>query len=70
MKTVEFSLTELGLLAVTRIALGAGVGLLLSRCLSDEQRKAAGVALTAIGVVTTFPLALKVVQQLCCSERM
>ena len=58
----RFSFTELGLLAITRVALGAGIGLLVSRCLNDDQRRAAGIALTVVGAVTTFPLALKVLR--------
>ncbi len=37
------------LIAGTRIALGAGIGLLLSRRLNNDQRKAAGLALALVG---------------------
>jgi len=47
----------LALLAGTRGALGAGVGLLLSDKLSEEQRKNFGWTLVAVGVLTTIPLA-------------
>jgi hypothetical protein len=60
MKTIELKLPELGLLAMTRVALGVGVGLLLSEKLDESQRKAAGLALIAIGVLTTLPFAVKV----------
>jgi hypothetical protein len=50
-------LPELALLAGTRGALGAGVGLLLSDRLSAEQRKNIGWTLVAVGVLTTIPLA-------------
>jgi hypothetical protein len=59
MKTVELKLPEIGLLAMTRAALGAGVALLISSHLDERQRKAAGVALLLIGVITTFPFALQ-----------
>jgi hypothetical protein len=40
--------------------LGAGVALLLSDKLAPEQRRAIGWTLVAVGVLTTFPLALEV----------
>jgi len=55
--TTEVRLPELALLAGTRGALGAGVGLLLSDKLSQEQRKNIGWTLVAVGVLTTIPLA-------------
>ena len=56
MFTTEIHLPELALLAGTRGALGAGVGLLLSDRLSEEQRKNIGWTLVAVGVLTTIPL--------------
>jgi len=55
--TTEIHLPELALLAGTRGALGAGVGLLLADRLSKEQRKNIGWTLVAVGVLTTIPLA-------------
>jgi len=55
--TTEIRLPELAFLAGTRGALGAGVGLLLSDKLSEEQRKNIGWTLVAVGVLTTIPLA-------------
>jgi hypothetical protein len=54
------ALPELFLIAGTRVALGIGVGLLLSRRMSDEQCSAAGKALVAVGVISTIPLAIHV----------
>ena len=54
------TLPELGLIAGTRVALGAGVGLLLAGRLSDEQRRAVGWTLLAVGALTTVPLAASV----------
>jgi hypothetical protein len=51
-----FTIPELMLVAGTRVALGVGVGLLLSDRLNKDQRKAAGWALLAVGVVTTIPI--------------
>jgi hypothetical protein len=50
------TLPELMLIAGTRVALGVGIGLLLSDRLSKDQRKAAGWALFAVGVLTTVPI--------------
>ena len=60
MKTVTFTFPELFLLVGTRAMLGAGIALLLARRLSDEQRETAGTLLTAIGLLTTVPLAFEV----------
>lgn len=51
---------EIGLIAGTRVALGIGIGLLLSNRLNNDQRKAAGLALTLFGALTTIPLAVGV----------
>jgi len=50
------TIPEIMLIAGTRVALGVGVGLLISRSLKSEQRQAAGWALVGVGVLTTFPL--------------
>ena len=51
-----FTILEIMLIAGTRVALGAGIGLLISDRLNDDQRKAAGWGLLAVGVLTTIPL--------------
>jgi hypothetical protein len=60
MKTVSLTLPEIALLAGTRAALGAGIGLLLADKLNREQRAAVGWTLFAVGLLTTLPLALEV----------
>jgi len=60
MRETRISLPELALVAGTRAALGAGLGLLLADRLSHEQRRAAGWALFLIGALTTVPLAFEV----------
>lgn len=57
----KFTLAEIMLLAGTRVALGVGIGLLLSTRLDDDQRKAAGWALVLVGAITTIPLAMDVI---------
>ena len=59
MKTVTLKVPELGLLAITRAALGAGVALLISTKLDERQRRAAGLALTLVGLLTTVPFAIQ-----------
>jgi hypothetical protein len=59
MRQVELSMPELALIAGTRAALGAGVGLLLADCLSRDQRKAVGWTLLGVGIASTIPLAMQ-----------
>lgn len=61
-KQVTLKLPIFGFVLVTRAALAGGVGLLVSRKLSDAQRRAVGMALVAIGAVTTFPAILSVIR--------
>jgi hypothetical protein len=56
-RKMNLNLTEIILFAGTRVALGIGLGLLLSRRLNRDQSKAAGVALALVGGLTTIPLA-------------
>jgi len=50
------TIPELMLIAGTRVALGVGLGLLISDRLNEDQRKAAGWALLGVGVMTTIPI--------------
>jgi hypothetical protein len=50
------TIAEIMLIAGTRVALGVGVGLLISDRLNKDQRKAGGWALLAVGVLTTIPI--------------
>ncbi len=56
----KLTIAEIILIAGTRVVLGAGIGLLLSMRLNNDQRKAAGFALLLVGALTTIPLALEV----------
>ncbi len=58
-----FTVPEIILIALTRIALGAGLGLLIAGKLSRDARKGAGWALLAFGAVTTIPLVVGVVRK-------
>lgn len=60
MKETRITLPELALVAATRVALGAGVGLLLSDRLHLDQRKAVGWTLFLVGLTSTVPLAFEI----------
>jgi hypothetical protein len=63
MKQTTLTGAELAQIAGTRVALGAGIGLLLARRMSDEKRKGAGLALLIVGILSTIPIAIKVLGQ-------
>jgi hypothetical protein len=60
MREIEIPIPEIGLIAITRGALGIGIGLLIADRMNCQERRAAGLALVAIGVLTTIPLAIDV----------
>ena len=60
MSETKVTLPELAMVAGTRAALGAGVALLHADCFTEEQRKAVGWTLVAIGVLSTIPLAIEI----------
>ena len=64
MNETRLTFADIILIAGTRVALGAGIGLLMSTRLNNDQRKAAGLALALVGGFTTIPLALKVIGKL------
>jgi hypothetical protein len=64
MRETPVTLPELGLVAGTRAALGAGIGLLLADRLTPEQRRAVGWTLFLFGALTTIPLAFEVLGKL------
>jgi len=57
-KTV--TLPQIGLIAGTRAALGAGIALLLGERLDRKPRRAVGWTLLAVGALTTLPLVASV----------
>jgi hypothetical protein len=54
------TLPEMILWTGTRVALGVGIGMLISRGLSKDAMKAAGLALALVGAFTTVPLAISI----------
>jgi hypothetical protein len=63
MREHVLTIPELGLIAVTCVTLGIGIGLLLSNRLSYRQRKSAGKVLALIGGLSTVPLALGILRK-------
>ena len=61
MKERSLTIPEIALIGGTRVALGVGIGLLLSDRLNKDQRRGAGWALFGVGVLTTIPIALGIV---------
>jgi hypothetical protein len=59
----KLTLAEILLIVGTRVALGVGIGLLISSKLTNDQRKAAGVAFTLVGGLTTVPLAMSLIDK-------
>jgi hypothetical protein len=64
MKTIDMPLHEVAVIAATRALAGAGIGLLASGMLNEEQRKTAGWLLLGIGALSTIPLAISMVHRL------
>nr|AEQ20280.1 hypothetical protein [uncultured bacterium CSLG7] len=60
MQEKRLTIPELVLLAGTRVALGAGIGLLIGDRLDRDARKGAGLALLAVGALSTIPLVIDV----------
>ena len=63
-KRISLTLPEIGLIAMTRGALGVGIGLLLSNALEKDERRSAGLALLAVGVLTTVPVLMRLRNEL------
>jgi hypothetical protein len=59
----NITLPEMILWTGTRIALGAGIGMLIAKGLSKDAMKAAGLALTVVGGFTTVPLAISIISK-------
>jgi hypothetical protein len=53
------AIPEIAIIAGTRAALGAGIGLLLADRLNADQRKAVGWTLVAVGAITTVPIVIQ-----------
>jgi hypothetical protein len=60
MRETRVSFPELAVVAATRGMLGVGAGLLLAPRLGSERRRAVGMTLFVVGVLSTIPLALEI----------
>jgi hypothetical protein len=58
MREKTLTVPEIGMIAATRVALGAGLGLLLAERLPRDTRRGAGCALLLVGVLSTIPILL------------
>ena len=67
-KRVELPGPEIGILAVTRAMLGAGVGLLVADKLSERHRKVIGRTLFLIGALSTIPLVKDIARRMHTSD--
>ena len=63
MREARLTLPEVMLIGGTRGMLGAGVALLLSHKLNDDQRRAVGWTLFLVGAISTIPLAINVLSK-------
>jgi hypothetical protein len=63
MRKSLLTVPEIGLIGITRVALGAGLALLLGEKLNRDERRAAGWSLFLIGALTTVPLVLNVMEK-------
>ena len=56
----NLTIPDIALIAGTRVALGVGIGLLLSEKLNKDQRRSAGCAFFGVGVLSTIPIVLSI----------
>jgi hypothetical protein len=69
MKAKTLTIPEIILIAGTRVALGTGIGLLISDKLNKDQRRGAGWALLGFGILTTVPIVVGVIGKPAEAER-
>ena len=63
MRKSILTIPEIFLIGATRVALGAGLALLLGEKLDRKERRAVGWTLFLTGVATTVPLVLNVLDK-------
>jgi hypothetical protein len=61
-KTIVLDLPAFAFVVVTRAALAAGIGMLLTGRLSTRQRRSVGAALLTVGAATTIPAVMSVLR--------
>ena len=65
MKKAKLTLPQLSAIAVTRVVLGAGLGLLFADRFSPRERRAVGWGLFMAGAASTVPLVRLVLDRRC-----
>ena len=63
MRRIGLTVPEIAFIAGTRGALGFGAALLLSGRINEKRRRALGWGLVGLGVATTIPAAMKILQR-------
>ena len=63
------TIPEIAVIGGTRVALGVGIGLLISDRFNKDQRKGAGWALFAVGVLSTVPIGIGILAKRPISDR-
>jgi len=63
MKTKTITIPDMAFIAGTRVALGAGIALLLSGKFNTDQRKGAGWVLFGIGVLSSMLILMDLVRR-------
>jgi hypothetical protein len=58
MKARPLTFPEIGQISATRFVLGAGIGILISGKFNMDQRKGAGLALLAVGILSSIPIGI------------
>jgi hypothetical protein len=58
MRETPLTIPEIAIIAGTRAAFGAGLGLLIADKLAHDTRKGAGCALLMVGALSTIPIVL------------
>ena len=59
-QSLQVSVPTLVSVAVTRAMMGVGAGMLLSQRIARKRRRPVGLALLALGAVSTIPIGLRV----------
>jgi len=59
-RSLQVSVPTLVSVAVTRAMMGVGAGMLLSQRIARKRRRPVGLALLALGAVSTIPIGLRV----------
>jgi hypothetical protein len=63
MRERALTIPEIAMIAGTRVAFGAGLGLLLAGKLAPDTRKGAGCALLMVGALSTIPIVLGILSK-------